>query len=75
MKYLYNSEDLNYVNLANVINFFVSNNYLMLSLVDGREMRFLYGTTDALNKLHARINQCICTDERVLDCCDYINNL
>lgn len=76
MKFLYNSKDLNSVNLANVINIFVSNNYLMLSLTDGREMRFLYGTTDALTKLHARIMQFIgAEDTRVFDCYEFINNL
>lgn len=76
MKYLYNSKDLNSVNLANVINIFVSNNYLMLSLTDGREMRFLYGTTDALTKLYARIMQFIgAEDTRVFDCYEFINNL
>lgn len=76
MKYLYNSKDINSVNLANVINIFVSNNYLMLSLTDGREMRFLYGTTDALTKLHARIMQFIgAEDTRVFDCYEFINNL
>lgn len=76
MKYLYNSKDINSVNLANVINIFVSNNYLMLSLTDGREMRFLYGTTDALTKLHARIMQFIgAEDTRVFDCYQFLNGL
>lgn len=76
MKFLYNSKDINSVNLANVINIFVSNNYLMLSLTDGREMRFLYGTTDALNKLHARIMQFIgAEDTRVFDCYEFLNGL
>ena len=76
MKFLYNSKDINSVNLANVINIFVSNNYLMLSLTDGREMRFLYGTTDALTKLHARIMQFIgAEDTRVFDCYQFLNGL
>lgn len=76
MKYLYNSKDINSVNLANVINIFVSNNYLMLSLTDGREMRFLYGATDALNKLHARIMQFISAeDARVFDCYQFVESL
>lgn len=76
MKYLYNSKDINSVNLANVINIFVSNNYLMLSLTDGREMRFLYGATDALNKLHARIMQFIgAEDARVFDCYQFVESL
>ena len=76
MKFLLNSKDKNAVNLANVINIFVSNNYLMLSLADGREMRFLYGSTDVLKKLHARIMQFIgAEDARVFDCYEFINNL
>jgi len=76
MKYLYNSKDINSVNLANVINIFVSNNYLMLSLTDGREMRFLYGATDALNKLHARIMQFIgAEDAKVFDCYQFVESL
>lgn len=76
MKYLYNSKDINSVNLANVINIFVSNNYLMLSLTDGREMRFLYGTTEALTKLHARIMQFIgAEDARVFDCYQFVESL
>lgn len=76
MKYLYNSKDINSVNLANVINIFVSNNYLMLSLTDGREMRFLYGTTEALTKLHARIMQFIgAEDAKVFDCYQFVESL
>jgi len=76
MKFLYNSKDINSVNLANVINIFVSNKFLMLSLTDGREMRFLYGTTDALTKLHARIMQFIgAEDTRVFDCYQFLNGL
>lgn len=76
MKYLYNSKDINSVNLANVISISVSNNYLMLSLTDGREMRFLYGTTDALTKLHARIMQFIgAEDARVFDCYQFVESL
>lgn len=75
MKFLYNSKDLNAVNLANVINIFVSNNYLMLTLTDGREMRFLYETTENLTKLHARIMQFIAKDEKVLDCYVFLDGL
>lgn len=75
MKFLYNSKDLNAVNLANVINIFVSNNYLMLTLTDGREMRFLYETTENLTKLHARIMQFIAKDEKVLDCYVFLGGL
>lgn len=76
MKFLYNSKTLNLVNLANVIGISVSNNYLVLSLTDGREMRFIYGTTDALTKLHARIMQFIgAEDARVFDCYQFVESL
>ena len=76
MKYLYNSKDLNSVNLANVISISVSSKHLILSLTDGREMRFLYGTTDALAKLHARIMQFIgAEDARVFDCYQFVESL
>ena len=73
MKYIVNSEDHKAVNLANVIDIFVSNNYLMLSLTDGREMRFFYGTENELNNLFARIMQFISEDGgKVLDCNQYM---
>ena len=55
MKYIVNSQDHKAVNLANVIDIFVSNNYLILSLTDGREMRFFYGTENELTNLFDRI--------------------
>ncbi len=69
MKYIVNSKDHKAVNLANVIDIFVSNNYLVLSLVDGREMRFIYGTENALNNLFNRIMDFISEDgTKVFDC-------
>lgn len=69
MKYLVNSQTNKAVNLANVIEIFVSNNYLMLSLNDGREMRFFYGTETALNNLFSRIMEFISEDgTKILDC-------
>ncbi len=55
MKFIVNSQSHQAVNLANVIDIFVSNNYLMLSLNDGREMRFFYGTENELTNLFNRI--------------------
>ena len=55
MKYIVNSKDHKAVNLAYVIDIFVSKNYLMLSLADGREMRFFYGTENELTNLFDRI--------------------
>lgn len=69
MKYIVNSQDHKAVNLANVIDIFVSNNYLMLSLTDGREMRFFYGTENVLNNLFDRIMYFINDDgTKALDC-------
>ncbi len=69
MKYLVNSQEHKAVNLANVIDIFVSNNYLTLSLTDGREMRFFYGTENALNILFSRVMDFISEDgTKVLDC-------
>ena len=76
MKFLYNSAEHKLINLANVVEIYVSENYLMLSLIDGREMRFLYGATDILNKLHTKIMLFIETEDmRVFDCYEFINNL
>lgn len=76
MKFLYNSVGNKLINLANVVEIYVSENYLMLSLIDGREMRFLYGATDVLNKLHIKIMLFIETEDmKVFDCYEYINNL
>jgi hypothetical protein len=69
MKYIVNSQDHKAVNLANVIGISISNNYLMLSLTDGREMRFFYGTENLLNDLFSRIMDFIDEDgTSVLDC-------
>ena len=76
MKYIVNSQDHKAVNLANVIDIFVSNNHLILSLTDGREMRFFYGTENTLNKLFARIMDFIREDgAKVLDCDVYVKTL
>jgi len=55
MKFIVNSQDHKAVNLENVIDIFVSNNHLILSLNDGREMRFFYGTENELTNLFNRI--------------------
>lgn len=74
MKYIVNSKDHKAVNLANVIDIYVSDNYLILSLTDGREMRFFYGTEKELNNLFARIMHFISEDgTKVLDCYQYMN--
>ena len=74
MKYIVNSQVHKAVNLANVTDIFISNNYLMLSLTDGREMRFLYGTENALNKVFNRIMDFINEDgTKILDCNKFLS--
>ena len=81
MKFLLNSKDKNAVNLANVIGISVSDNYLMLALTDGREMRFLFGTSRELNALFNAIMAFLADDDakafdaKVFDCYKFINNL
>ena len=76
MKFLLNSKDKNAVNLANVIGISVSSNHLMLALTDGREMRFIYGSTDELNALFGAIMVFLADDNaKVFDCQEFINNL
>ena len=81
MKILLNSKDKNAVNLANVIGISVSNNYLILALIDGREMRFIFGTTRELDALFDAIMAFLADDDtkafgaKVFDCYEFINNL
>lgn len=76
MKFLINSKDNKAINLANVIGISVSNNYLMLALTDGREMRFIYGATDDLNALFGAIMAFLADDEaKVFDCLEFMKTL
>ena len=76
MKVLLNSKDKNAINLANVIGISVSSNYLMLALTDGREMRFLFGTTNELNALFGAIMTFLADDEaKVFDCQEFMKTL
>ena len=70
MKYLSNGTKA--INLTNIIDFMVSENYLVLTAIDGREIRFIYGTTDALNDLFNAILAFIANDGRVFDCKDFM---
>lgn len=76
MKYLVNSKECKAVNLANVIDIFVSTNHLMLSLTDGREMRFFYGDKEHIIKLFNRIMEFISEDgTKMLDCYNFVETL
>ena len=58
------------VNLANVSDFSISNNYLIVTLTDGREMRFVYGSQTELEKLFRQITDFLANNEKVFDCDD-----
>lgn len=67
MKFL--SYQLKMVNLANVSDINISNNYLVLTMIDGREQRFIYGAEADLKKVFLAIEQFISLkDSNVLDC-------
>ena len=66
------------VNLNNVAEICVSNNYLVLTTEGGqyaREMRFIYGTEDNLNRLFAKVMEFLAGDERVMDCDKFMKSL
>lgn len=66
------------INLNNVAEICVSNNYLVLTTEGGqyaREMRFIYGTEDNLNRLFAKVMEFLAGDERVMDCDKFMKSL
>lgn len=66
------------VNLNNVAEICVSNNYLVLTTEGGqyaREMRFIYGTEDNLNRLFSKVMEFLAGDERVMDCDKFMKSL
>ena len=78
MKFLINSESNKAVNLANVIEICVSNNYLVLTTEGGqyaRDIRFIYGTEDNLNRLFPKIMEFLANDEKTLDCHEFLAGL
>ena len=78
MKFLINSESGKAVNLNNVAEICMSNNYLVLTTEGGqyaREMRFIYGTEDNLNRLFAKVMEFLAGDERVMDCDKFMKSL
>ena len=61
------------INLANINDIAISNNYLVLTTDAGlsaREIRFVYGTQAELEKLFQQIMDFISGDEKVFDCDD-----
>ena len=66
------------INLNNVAEICVSNNYLVLTTEGGqyaREMRFIYGTEDNLNCLFSKVMEFLAGDERVMDCDKFMKSL
>ena len=67
MKYLVSKQKA--VNLNNVIDFFISDNHLVLSTTDGREMRFVYGAPEELARLFDEVVAFLEEERfRTLDC-------
>ena len=61
------------INLANINDIAISNNYLVLTTdagLNAREIRFVYGTQAELEKLFQQIMDFISGDEKVFDCDD-----
>lgn len=78
MKFLINSESGKAVNLNNVAEICVSNNYLVLTTEGGqyaREMRFIYGTEDNLRRLFSKVMEFLANDEKTLDCHKFLAGL
>ena len=67
MKFLRNEKWA--VNLAHIIDINVSANYLVLTTIDGREEKFIYGPENALVELVDEILDFTANEnERVFDC-------
>lgn len=78
MKFLINSKDNKAINLANVDEITISSNFLVLTTGGGqyaRDVRFIYGTPDALSALFGRIMSFLANDEKVLDCYEFLEFL
>ena len=58
------------INLANVTDIMVSANYLVLTTIDGREEKFIYGTEKDLNELFDALMDWLAQDYEsgVFDC-------
>lgn len=66
------------INLNNVAEICVSSNYLVLTTEGGqyaRELRFVYGTEENLNRLFAKVMEFLAGDERVMDCDKFMKSL
>lgn len=74
MKFLRNGKWA--VNLAHIIDINVSANHLVLTTIDGREEKFLYGPEAQLENLVEAILAFTADDTaHVFDCCEFLNNL
>ena len=74
MKFLRNKNWL--VNLAHIIDINVSANYLVLTTIDGREEKFIYGPESDLEVLVAEMVVFASdTSANVLDCQEFMHNI
>ena len=64
------------VNLAHIIDINVSANYLVLTTIDGREEKFIYGPESNLEELVEAILAFTADDTaHVFDCREFLENL
>ena len=74
MKFLRNGKWA--VNLAHIIDINVSANYLVLTTIDGREEKFIYGPEKDLENLVEAILAFTCmATAHVFDCREFLENL
>lgn len=65
MKYLRHKKSI--VNLANVIDIYLSGQYIMLATIDGREVRYVFGTPSTNEMIFEQILEFLASDEKVFE--------
>lgn len=77
MKFLINKKENRAINIANVTDIVVSANYLVLTTIDGREEKFIYGAESDLASLFDAVMAFIASDHTIntFDCDQYMISL
>ena len=76
MKYLVTKKpSIRSINLDNTTDITVSANYLVITAVDGREEKFVYGAEKDLERLFDAIMEFIASDLVVFNCDAYMNDI
>lgn len=63
------------VNLDTIINIAISGNYIILTTLTAREIKFFYGTKPQLDKLFDAIMTFIGSEGRTFDCDKFVATL